>query len=57
MANKEQCGTETNHPEHEKEPVAYASHVTKEERGLHETRHIRSGIVVIQAVGIDEQTS
>lgn len=40
MANKEKGGTETNHAEHEKEAVTNASHVTEEERGLHESRHV-----------------
>ena len=57
MADKEQRSTETHHPEHEEEPIADASHVAKEERGLHETGHVGSGIVVVQAVGIDEQAS
>lgn len=40
MADKEQRCTESYCPEHEKETIAYASHVAEEERGLHETRHI-----------------
>lgn len=40
VTNKEQRGTETHCPEHQEESIADASHVTKEERGLHKTRHI-----------------
>lgn len=57
MTYKEQGGTESHCPKHEKETIAYASHVPKEERGLHEARHIRSCIVVVQAICIDKQPS
>ena len=54
MTDEEQSSVKTYGPKHEKETIAYASHVPKEERGLHETRHIRLRIIVVQAVGIDE---
>lgn len=57
MPDKEQRGTKSHSPKHEKEAIANASHVAKEERGLHETRHIRSCIVIVQAVAIDKQAS
>lgn len=40
VPDKEQRGTKSHSPKHEKEAIANASHVAKEERGLHETRHI-----------------
>ena len=57
VADKEQCRTETNGPQHEKEGIANASHVTKEKWRLHEARHVWSRIIVIEAVSIDEQPS
>ena len=57
MADKEQGGVEAHHPKHQEECIADAGHVAKEERCLHETRHIRSCIVVVQAVAIDKETS
>jgi len=57
MADKEQRGTKTYAAKHEEEAIADAGHVAKEERSLHETRHIWSCIVVVQAVAVDEQTS
>lgn len=55
VADEKQSSSETNSSKHEKEGIANASHVTKEEWGLHETWHVWSGIIVIQAVAIDEQ--
>jgi len=40
VTDEEESGTEANSPKHEEEPVANASHVTEEERCLHETRHV-----------------
>jgi len=40
VADKEQGGTETYATEHEKEAIADAGHVAKEERSLHKSRHI-----------------
>lgn len=57
MPNEKQWGMETHCPKHKKEAIADASHVAKEERGLHKTRHIRSCIIIIQAICIDKHTS
>lgn len=54
VADKEQCCTESNSSKHQEETKAYAGHVSKEKWGLHETRHIGAGIVVIQTIGIDK---
>jgi hypothetical protein len=56
VADKEQGGTEAHHPEHQEECIADAGHVAKEEGCLHEARHIRSCIVVVQAVTIYKET-
>jgi len=40
VADKEQGGVEAHHPKHQEECIADAGHVAKEERCLHETRHI-----------------
>lgn len=40
MANKEQSSSETNHPKHQEETVADASHVSEEERCLHKSCHV-----------------
>jgi hypothetical protein len=40
VADKEQGSTEAHHSKHQEERIADASHVAKEERGLHEARHI-----------------
>lgn len=40
VANKEKGGTESHCSKHKKEAIAYACHVSKEERSLHEARHI-----------------
>lgn len=37
VTDKEQRGTETHSPKHEKEAIADASHVAEEKRGLHKT--------------------
>ena len=57
VSDKEQGGTETNHAQHQEESIADAGHVAKEERCLHEARHIRSCIVVVQTVAIHEKSS
>lgn len=40
VADEEESCTEANCSEHEEETVTNTSHVTEEERGLHETRHV-----------------
>ena len=57
MADKEQGSTEPNTAKHEEETVTNTGHVAKEKWGLHEAGHIWSGIVVIQAIAINEQAS
>lgn len=47
MADKEESGAEANGSEHEEETVTNASHVTEEERGLHETWHVWSRVVIV----------
>lgn len=55
VTNKDQRSPETDCSKHEKETIANACHVAKKERGLHESRHIWSCMVVIYAVPIYEQ--
>lgn len=57
MTDKEQRGTETNGPQHEKDTIADTTHIPKEERSLHETFHIRSLKVIEEAVPIHKQAS
>lgn len=40
VAYKKKRSLESNCAKHEEESVADACHVTKEERGLHKTRHV-----------------
>lgn len=54
MANEHQRSAKTYSPEHQEEAIADASHVPEEKRGLHETKHVWSRVVVVQAVGVDE---
>lgn len=57
VTDKEQWSAESYCSQHKEKPIANASHISKEEWGLHEPWHIWSSIVVIQAVGIYEQAS
>jgi len=57
VTDKEQGGNKTQSPQHEEETIADASHVSKEERGLQESMHICSCIVIIKAVAKNIQTS
>lgn len=41
-------------PEHEEEAVGDAGHVPEKEGCLHESRHVRSRVVVVEAVTVDE---
>lgn len=56
MANEEEWCAETHWTQHKKEPIADASHVPKEEWRLHETWHVRTGMIVVQAIAINEET-
>lgn len=55
MPDEEEGGAEADRAEHEEEAVADAGHVAEEEGRLHEARHVRTGVVVVQAVAVDEQ--
>ena len=57
VTDKEQCGTETDHAQHQEESIADASHVAEEEWCLHKSRHIWSCIIVVQTVPIDKKSS
>lgn len=54
VSHEKQSRTETYCSQHKEESVADARHVAKEERGLHEAGHVGSGVIVVEAIGIDK---
>jgi hypothetical protein len=57
VSHKYQWCTETNSSQHEEETIADAGHVAEEEGCLHEAWHVWPGMVVVDAVEEDENTS
>jgi hypothetical protein len=50
VAHEEERRAEADRSQHEEEAVAHAGHVAEEEGRLHEPRHVRPRVVVVDAV-------
>lgn len=55
MADKRQRSTESDRSQHQEEAIANAEHESKVERSLHESTHVWSYVVVVEAVAEDEK--